>query len=118
MGVDLRLLPFDADFFSHTVLDCERRHELWPAIEKVETRNGRDVPDNFQSFIGRSDRFDGTCYGTTIRTAYGENLKYVLVSDLLPLASHGAVQDNEKNRAIWTYLSQLKPETKVALYWH
>lgn len=118
MGVDLRLLPFDADFFSHTILDCERRQELWPAIQKVEERNGRDAPENFQSFTGRSPRYDDTCYGLTIRTPYGENLKYILAADLLPLATHTAVRDNEKNRAIWAYLSQLNPATKVALYWH
>lgn len=118
MGLDLRLLPFDADCFSHTVLDCARRHELWDSIQKIENRVGRDVPDGFTSFSGRSQRHDDTCYGLTIRTPYGENLKYVLTSDLLPLARHKAVHDNEKNRAIWAYLAQLNPQTKVALYWH
>lgn len=117
MGLDLRLLPFDADRFSHTILDCERRSDLFEAVLKVERKIGRDVPANFQSFTGKSGEAL-PCYGTTIRTPYGENLKYILVEDLLQFALHVDVRDNEKNRAIWAYLAQLNPQTKVALYWH
>lgn len=117
MGVDLRLLPFDADFFSHTILDCERRRDVFDAITEVEEKIGRDVPDNFQSFTACGA--DGeSCYGATLRTPYGENLKYILVEDLLQFTFHVDVTDNEKNRAIWAYLAQLKGTTKVALYWH
>lgn len=117
MGLDLRLLPFDSDFFSHTILTCERRSELFDALRGVEARNGRDVPDNFKTFIAR--RPDGdTGYGITIRTPYGENLKYVLASDLVTFAEHNDVTDNAVNRAIWAYLQQLNPNTKIALYWY
>jgi hypothetical protein len=117
MGLDLRLLPFDADFFSHTILDCERRSDLFEAVLKVEGKIGRDVPDNFQSFTGKSADAS-PCYGKTIRTPYGENLKYMLAGDLVKFAKHVDVTDNEKNRAIWAYLTELNPSNKVALFWH
>lgn len=118
MGVDLRLLPFDGDHFSQTMLDCERRRELWEPIGKIEKKVGRDVPENFNSFCGKDDGYDGTCYGRTLITPYGGKLKYVTAKDLTKLAKHEAVLDNEKNRAIWAYLACVSPGTKVALYWH
>lgn len=118
MGMDLCLLPFDSDFFSHTILDCERRWELWKPITAIESRIGRDVPDNFQSYKARDEEAGKSCYGKTLRTPYGDNLKYVLVSDLTALSGHASVQDNPKNRAIWAYLEKLAPDTKVALFWY
>lgn len=119
MGVDLTLLPFDADtsiYFSHTVLSLERRRALWDPIAEIEKRNGRDVPENFTTYLGQGDDGD-PAYGNTQQTPYDTALKYVLVQDLLPVSDHECVTDNYKNRAIWAYLSCLPADTKVALYW-
>lgn len=118
MGVDLRLLPFDADlnnnYYSHTVLDCQRRWELWNEINKLEQY---PVPDNFTSFSAYLD-CGHTGYGITIETPYGMRLKYVLVQHLCKLKDYPGVIDNFKNRAIWAYLKELPLQTKVALYWY
>ncbi len=122
MGVDLDLLPFDCDqgnfAFSHTLLNCCRRRELWETLSAMENQRGRKVPSGFTSFRSRDNKYEEPHYGTTIDTPYGTPLKFLLVEDLLLLVNHEAVQDNAKNRAIWAYLAQLPPETKVALYWH
>lgn len=118
MGVDLRMLPFDAEGavnFSHTVLDIARRRELWEPISEIELQFGRDVPENFISFLC----VDGEGhYGLTLKTAYGVALKYVPIGYLKALKNHPCVTDNHKNRAVWAYLEQLSDATKVALYWH
>jgi|SRR5579859_4604678 len=54
MGVDLTLLPFDADgnslSFSHTVLSVERRRDLWTVITDLESDI---VPEGFWSYLSR-----------------------------------------------------------------
>lgn len=117
MGLDLRLLPFDSETYSHTILSCERRADLFDKLLAVEKRIGRDVPDRFNTFTARKENGD-TGYGKTIRTPYGENLKYVHASDLAAFGKHRDVKDNATNRAIWAYLDELDHDTKVALYWH
>ncbi len=120
MGVDISLLPFDADsgvYFSHTILSLERRRDLWDPIAEIEKRFGRDVPERFTSYMGTGADGD-PAYGNTQQTSYGEVLKYVLVQDLLLISKHEDITDNHKNRAIWAYLSCLPANTKVALYWH
>ena len=122
MGVDLRLLPYDADWgtgaFSHTILSCERRRELWEDIAKLPA-----LPvdaKNFTCFASRKiddpDAEDG--YGRVYRDPYGEPMQYVTAQSLCRLSRKRAVRDNHTNRAIWAYLAQLPRQTKVALYWH
>ena len=60
MGVDLRMFPFYGPdmggfAFSHDILDVERRRELWDPIAKIEEQHGRDVPEKFTTFCGRSE---------------------------------------------------------------
>ena len=122
MGLDLSLLPFDADHeglaFSHTVLDCERRRVLFDQILAIEKAHGRDVPERFTSYLSRDDKYEDTHYGVTKDTPYGEPLKYVTAGQLVPLESRPEVEDC-KNRAVWAYLGALDdPQTKIALYWH
>lgn len=116
MGIDLDLLPVDADFpncsFSHSVLQCERRHNLWPAIQALP---GQPVPDNFTSYLGGKGE---ACYGKTVEDSYGDPVRWVRVRDLLTLRCREEVRDNSKNRAVWAYLAELPPEGKVALFWH
>lgn len=120
MGVDLALLPFDGELsddvaFSHTVLDCFRRRELW---EHIEALPDEPVPARFDTYLSHDDAWDeGTHYGNTQRTPYDTPVRCVRVADLLPLRHHQGVQDNPKNRAVWAYLAELPPDTRVALYW-
>lgn len=122
MGVDLTLLPFDADFgdlsFAHSVLQLERRGGLWDPIVKIETARGEAVPEHFASYLSRNDDYEEAHYGVTTETPYGDRMKYVRASDLLAIGDHEGVTDNYKNRAVWAYLSALPSDTKVALYWH
>jgi hypothetical protein len=122
MGVDLRLFPYYGTGghvdFSHDVLDVERRRELWTPIGEIEKEHGRDVPENFTTFCGRSDYYDDTCYGVTKDTPYGTPLKYVLAVHLKPLSNHPAVTDNYKNRAVWAFIRECPDDLKIALYWY
>jgi hypothetical protein len=117
MGIDLRLLPFDSDMgdlaFSHTVLECGRYYELHDEIRKLASAR---VPLKFYSFSGRSPEFDDACYENTQEDPYGDPVKYVMAGDLvkidLPPDPHCHL------KAVWAYLRELMPDTKVALYWH
>lgn len=121
MGLDLKLLPFDGDFndysFSHTILNCFRMGELFDAIKTLENRLGRPVGENFSSYFGKQAENEAYSFSETHITPYGEELKFVLVGDLLAFKTHAQVQENWKNRAIWAYLAQLPLTNKVALYW-
>ncbi len=117
MGIDLTLLPFSYETSSHSVLQLMHRRELWCPIEDIELEHGIHVPDGFMSYLGRNE--DGeTTFGETLTTPYGERMKYLTAGQLLPLRNHPAAQDNDVNRAVWAYLAELDPTTKVALYWH
>jgi hypothetical protein len=118
MGVDLRLLPFDADngsdfAYSHTILEVGRDYDLHDKIKKLPSL---PVPSGFTSFSGKQEGFDDTCYGLTIKTPYGEELKYVVARDLCAIELRKDAHN--KLRGVWAYLSHLPPLTKVALYWH
>lgn len=113
MGLDLTLLPFDSERFSHTVLTCERSIDLFEEIGKLQAVR---VPTEFNTFVAQDDEH-GDHYGNTQDTPYGEPLTFVLVEQLLPFSKYEEVTDNFKNRAIWAYLKQLPRDTKVALYW-
>ncbi len=119
MGLDLTLLPFDADSermnFSHTVLSCERRGQLF---EEIQELRATPVPEDFTSYLSLDGEYEEHHYGQTHETPYGEPLTYVLAGQLWPFASHEDVMSQSKNRAIWAYLAELPPDTKVALYWH
>jgi hypothetical protein len=115
MGLDLTLLPFEADHedgfsFAHTVLNCIRRGDLFEAI--MEQLNETPVPANFYSYLSRDGDGDSH-YNITTTTPYGEPLGYVRVADLLGLSEHVGVLDNQRNRAIWAYLGQLSGRTLV-----
>lgn len=120
MGLDLQLLPVSnrlssQDWFSHTVLDCERRRGLFEAIQELR---GERVPETFHTYVSRDAEYEESHYGNTQTTSYDEPLKHVSVRELLFFASHEGVKDNPLNSAIWAYLSELPPEMRVALYWY
>ncbi len=124
MGVDLTLMPLECDHegvhgkpafqFSHSMLNIERRRELWPLIEKLA--RGR-VSTDFTGFMGEGS--DGEYgYGKVRDDAYGQPIQWAKAGDIAKLANHNAVTNDARNRAVWAYLSALDPDTKVALYWH
>ena len=116
MSLDLRLLPFDADdlvSYSHTVLSCEQDYRLFDAIADLEKTKGRTVPPGFNSFVSRDEAYEDSHYGRTTETPYGEPLQEVEVEVLLKI---DAPKDGI-NKAIWAYLAELPPRTKVALFW-
>lgn len=116
MGVDLRLLPFDCDqgdfAFSHTILEVGRDYDLHDKIRKLKSM---PVPPKFTSFCGDLENGE-TGYGVTNETPYGEALEFVLAGHLcaIPLPPDAFY----RARAVWAYLKELPPHTKVALYWH
>lgn len=122
MGVDLTLLPYYSESeladFSHDMLNLERRHDLWGPITEIEKQHGRDVSENFTSFYGRSNDYDDACYGVTKDSPYGTHVKYIRAIHLKSLASHPAVTDNYKNKAIWAFICACPDNLKIALYWH
>jgi hypothetical protein len=116
MGVELRLLPFDGPWFSHTLLSCPARPELFAEIQTTLGPIERDVPDDFATFTSRAQ--GAARYGVTRTTPFGLPLKYVRAGELCGFAQHRDVTDNAATRAIWAYLAALDPTTRVALYWH
>jgi hypothetical protein len=116
MGIDLTLLPFDGEEFSHTMLFLDRAD--FDPIFKIEKHLGKPVPEHFTSFCSRGKEYSEPHYGVTTTTPYGDLLKYVLVQDIIGAFNDLADEDSVKNRAIYKYLIELESDTKVALYWH
>ena len=125
MGLDLKLLPFDSSVmplgdgawaFSHTVLNCERRRELFQDVLDGTEGLTTPVPENFATYISREND-EETHYGNTQTDPYGEPIQSVPAKALLAFAKHNGVRDNAKNCAVWAYLAELDPETPVALFW-
>lgn len=113
MGVDLRLLPFDGDYFSHTVLSCDRTPDLFDIIRELPKR---PIDGRFTSFVGDAPDGGEHCYGETITDPYGDQVCYVLAGELAGLECKDWKVGN--NASILGYLKMLPWKTKVALYWH
>lgn len=116
MGVDLRLLPFDCDqgefAYSHTLMEVGRNYDLHDKIRRLRSM---PVPKGFTSFCARGKDGEPT-YGVTLKTPYGEPLEYVLAGELSTIKL--PVDTRHGPRAVWAYLNELPPQTKIALYWH
>lgn len=116
MGVDLRLLPFDSDSgdeaYSQTILELGSDYDLH---DKIKQLPALPVPPSFRSFSGQVETFEGTCYGETKETPYGEPVLFVRAGDICSIRLKDATY---VERAIWAYLKELPRHTKVALYWH
>lgn len=120
MGIDLKLLPFDAESmavsFSHSVINVTRSRQLFEEISKIPAH---PVPDNFSSFLGKP--CDGDCgerhYGKTVEDPYGGRVSWLYAIELIQFDDHPHVKEDWRNRAVWAYLKALPAETKVALYW-
>ena len=105
MGLDLKLLPFDSSVmsggdlgdwaFSHTILNCERRSELFLKIREDTEEVCKPVPKNFSTFVSREDN-EGTKYGNTQTDPYGEPIQSVPVKALLAFTKDKGVRNNRE----------------------
>lgn len=105
MGVDLALLPFEANYnSSFNVLWLERNYDVWKRIEKLETH---PVQEGFRSHCGHSEKGD-YCYGETKEDRYGSEIRWVYARDIAPLLEgpEGA------------YVKALPGDYRIALFWH
>ncbi len=121
MGLDLSLLPFtlyrEVDAWSFAIIPLERRPDLFEKINEIKRSKGKSVPPSFDSHFGVEEGELGTSFGQTQEDAYGSQLKYIDVADLMALKDEEGVWDNWENRAAWMYLFQLPKNMKIALYW-
>lgn len=122
MGLDLTLLPFDADSgdwaFSHTVLETGRHYVLFDWIKKLPQMK---VPKTFTSHVSRQskcDKCDEPHYGITTETPYGDAVMYVMIDDLIKIPAEVKATFSVRTKAIWAYLGEFDRQTKVALFWH
>jgi hypothetical protein len=121
MGLDLALLPFEAERdewgFSHSILQCERDQLLFDHISNI---SGESVPKRFATYLCSDDAYEEPHYGNTQRTPYDEPLTWVRVEELIDAYNAAYLHDtpHPRNRAVWSYLSALPARTKIALYWH
>ncbi len=113
MGLQLRLLPIEGIKEeikgSGNFLNCEKDKVLFEQIEQI---NASTVPSDFQAY---HDTEEGFVYGSLTKDAYGTELNYVFVKELLKFKPNS---ESQTNKAIWAYLKQLPPEGKIALYWN
>ena len=121
MGVDLRLLPVEADWrtwgFAHTVLSLERNS---PLFEAIELQHPSPRPSfNLSAFCGGRVP-DGSArgeqmYGVVKETPYGETLTYMARSELIAVLERAALGPATQAALAWLRESNV---TWVGLYWH
>lgn len=116
MGMDLSLLPYEADHadgfsFSHSILRTHGNYALFAEIKRIKAY---DVSEQFSSYMCHQGDSEETHYGITTMDPYGDHLKYVTVGELLK-AFHAYAEYNEP---ALMYLRALPDATKVALMWH
>lgn len=121
MGLDLSLLPFEADHerlsFSHSVLSVDRTEIVRVVWESLRDA-GETTPDHFSSYLCREGEIEETHYGVTTTDPYGNRVRCVSVEELLAFREHPGVYQDPRNRAVWAYLAELPEKTRVALFWH
>lgn len=115
MGLDLILLPFDHNSFSHTVLSCQRNYQLF---DWIQTLPALEVESGFQSYVSRDDKYEDTHYGETLETPYGDVVLYTTIKHLKNVPKEIENGFDKKTQAIWAYLRHLDNSNKVALFWH
>jgi hypothetical protein len=105
-------------FFSHSILTCTRRGDLFDAIMSATEGIAKPVPTDFSTYLSRDDKYEEPHYGTTTETPYGNPLMWVQARALRQFRTHEGVRDNPTNKAVWAYLANIPPYTPIALYWH
>lgn len=113
----LRLVPVeystDSICYGFTILETDFQMDLMDAIQGL---SDEPVPQIFESFL----LIKGNQYqrGVTLFDAHGNGLRSVLCHDLCQLLTHKGILQFQRNRAVWAYLKQLEPESKVVLFWY
>lgn len=122
MSAHLTLMPFSPGAeYSHTLLGpVEVSDGLWKALADIQTHYGQDVPLTFNTYLSDELPHDIPCthYGNTQLGEYGDRLKHVSVSELMPIAGTQEVTESWLADACWAYLSALPSTWRVAPYWH
>ncbi len=120
MGVDLKLLVTHGNrqanagiAFAHTMIELERRSDLWEPIGDVESEKAYPL----SSYVAR-DADGESCYGRIEKDCYGADIRWVEAGALAKLHDNANVTNNPTNRAAWAFLRELPPDTMIALYWH
>lgn len=120
MGRELIILPQysqNADF-SRDLIVLHRDYELFELVGKLEDEKGKEVPrKGIHSFIGRNKEFEEPCYGTTIKTPYGDTMKGVLAGELKEVLADYKTE-SWKNKAFLAFLNQIPNDLEIWLYWH
>lgn len=110
MGLDLALIPIDHDLpdfgWAHSLLQMEHNYDLFDKIKKLPTTR---VPKKFNTYQGRTEDDELTCYGDTQDTPYGEPLMAVTMAQLKTVGIPGPVG---------AFVAASPDEQRVALYWH
>jgi hypothetical protein len=117
MGLDLTLIPVDADngtlFFGHTRLRLERDYELFDEIKKLKAI---ELDKPFSCHEARNGEGEAS-YGPVTEDAYGDPLTKVRPEKIAALVSHVAADPHKKNRAALAYLKELDLSAWVVLFW-
>jgi hypothetical protein len=120
MGMDLRILPQysqNADF-AHDLIDLHRDSDLFEHVAKLENEQGKEIPrKGIYSFTGKDETFEGSCYGSTIETAYDDVMKGVLAGELKEVLADYKTE-SWKNKAFIAFLNELPNDLEIWLYWH
>jgi len=122
MGVDLTLLPVEpGSQISTSVLQLERRHELFSAIQELDTVPLPTFEHGFSCYL--STRHEGTPqqgigWGKVTQDDYGSSLTWITPAQLLRLNDHEGVIDNDLNKAVWAFLGVLPEDWRIVLFWH
>jgi len=120
MGLDLRILPQygqNAEF-AIDLISLGRDADLFMRISKLEDKKGKKVPrKGIHSFMSTDEVTGEPCYGTTIKTAYGDVMKGVLVGELKKaLADYKT--ESWRNKAFIAFVNELPDDLEIWLYWY
>jgi hypothetical protein len=130
MGVDLKLLPLYAKSnigfnFALTMLELDRRYQLFEQIEKIPTVT---LEGTFSTYLARIP--DGSwqgenAFGVVKEDAYGNKIQFVQAGQLADIMGKWYSELKEEwsqydfhNKAAIAYLKCLPKDHLIGLYWH
>jgi hypothetical protein len=119
MGVDLRLLPLEADSptfaFAHSILETGRDY-VWHARLKTLDRLSTPIPSDFTCFCATlADGESG--YGRKVADSYGAPLRCVTAGQITALKYRPSAESERLLPAL-AYIAALPPDMRIALDWH
>lgn len=124
MGVDLLLIPFESHDdlkginagISYSSLEVVRSRDMWDEILALESQA---VPERFLTPFGDVYPDEPNYWNReTSVDVYDKPLRWVFAGDLASLRNYQNIPKESRNRAVWAYLEQLPPSTRVALFWY